>query len=116
MEREVSPSSVVREGGGLALRVLGKDRRKKTRPRRRVAVRYGPREARHFGYTSEYDEKGLFLQGKTLYPPDTVLQILIEMPGGVTRALRGRVCWIKDVPEAFRRTLRGGMGIELIEE
>lgn len=99
----------------MALKAAERERRLLERARRRIAVRYGIEEARHLGYTSDFGEKGLFLQGNTLYPPGTILLITLELPGG-GRALRGKVAWIKEVPPAFRRSLRGGMGVELLEE
>ncbi len=99
----------------MGMKAAEKERRVRKRARRRVAVRYGVGEALHLGYTSDVGERGLFLQGNTLYPPDTWLQITLDLPDGI-RILRGRVAWIKQVPPAFRRTLRGGMGIELYEE
>ena len=99
----------------MALKAAERERRQKERSRRRIAVRYGPDGGRHLGYTSDLGVRGLFLQGNALYPPDTILQISLDLPDG-TRLARGRVRWVKEVPPAFRRNLRGGMGIELIEE
>jgi len=101
---------------GVALKAREKERRESTRNRRRTAVRYGTDDVRHLGFTSDFGKEGLFLQGNALYPPNTLLHLQVEMPGGATRTLRGRVRWVKNIPLAFRRTLRGGMGIELIED
>ena len=94
-------------------RVATVDRRRRGRTRRRVEVRYGEGPTRHLGYTLELGEKGLFLQGNHLYPPGALINIDIELQDG-TRALRGVVRWVKEVAPAFRRSLRGGMGIELV--
>ena len=97
----------------MAMRSAAAERRKIDRNRRRVSVRYGDEQARFLGYTQEMGEKGLFLQGNQIYPPGTVLNMEIEMPDG-TKSARGIVRWVKEVPPAFRRSMRGGMGIELL--
>jgi len=94
---------------------LEREKRTRERSRRRISIRYGPDGARHLGYTTDLGEKGLFLQGNTLYPPDTVLYLSLDLPDG-TRTAHGVVRWVKKVPQAFHNTLRGGMGIELIPE
>ncbi|MCI0656812.1 MAG: hypothetical protein L0170_07045 [Acidobacteria bacterium] len=97
----------------MATRPAAAERRGIDRNRRRVSVRYGDEKARFLGYTQEMGEEGLFLQGNQLYPPGTVLGMEIELPEG-TRSARGIVRWVKEVPPAFRRSMRGGMGIELL--
>ena len=99
----------------MALTSAERERRGRDRSRRRIPVRYGPDSGCHLGYTSDLGEKGLFLQGNTLYPPNTILHLTMEVPEGV-RGLRGIVRWVKEVPQAFRRNLRGGMGVELLRE
>lgn len=99
----------------MGMRSAAADRRKMDRNRRRVSVRYGDEQARFLGYTQEMGDKGLFLQGNQIYPPGTVLNLDLEMPEG-TRSARGIVRWVKEVPPAFRRSMRGGMGIELLTE
>jgi len=98
----------------MPLRQATADRRRIGRPRRRVEVRYGEGSARYLGYTLELGEKGLFLQGNHLYPPGTIINIDIELQEG-SRSSRGVVRWVKEVAPAFRRSLRGGMGIELLD-
>jgi PilZ domain-containing protein len=99
----------------MAMRPAPVDRRRIDRDRRRISVRYGSEAARFLGYTQEMGEKGLFLQGNQLFPPGTVLSMELELPEGI-RSARGMVRWVKEVPPAFRRSMRGGMGIELLTE
>jgi hypothetical protein len=99
----------------MALKVAARERRHRARARRRVGVRYGSVASQHLGYTSDLGDSGLFLQGNQLYPPDTILYLDIDEPEG-TRRVRGIVRWVKEVPPAFRRSLRGGMGIEFLPE
>ena len=99
----------------MALKVLEREKRLRDRSRRRISIRYGRDGARHLGYTTDLGESGLFLQGNILYPPGSVLHLSMDLPDG-TRIARGVVRWVKEVPQAFRKTLRGGMGIELVPE
>jgi PilZ domain len=78
-----------------------------------VPVRYGPEKPQYLGYTTDLGRKGLFLQGNQLFPPGAVLELEVMREDG-TPSIRGVVRWVKEVPPAFRRSLRGGMGIELI--
>ena len=97
----------------MATRPAAADRRRVDRNRRRVSIRYGDEKATHLGYTQEMGGKGLFLQGNQLFPPGTVLKMEIETADGPQSA-SGIVRWVKEVPPAFRRSMRGGMGIELL--
>ena len=97
----------------LALQIQERERRRRDRQRRRVSVRYGLEKPQYLGYTTDLGRKGLFLQGNQLFPPGAVLQLAVSQEDGKPR-IRGVVRWVKEVPPAFRRSLRGGMGIELI--
>lgn len=97
----------------MAMRQAVADRRKIDRARRRISVRYGDDKATFLGYTLEMGDKGMFLQGNQLFPPGTLLNLELESPQGPVSA-RGIVRWVKEVPAVFRRSMRGGMGIELM--
>jgi hypothetical protein len=56
----------------------------------------------------------MFLQGIKLFPPGTRLNLGMELVAGFRQTV-GVVRWVKEVPPAFRRSLRGGMGIEFLE-
>jgi len=89
----------------------GKDRRRHARTRKRYSVRFGPGDLAHSGYTQDVSESGLYLLANMIYPPNTVLVMQVEYPEK-TLTLRGIVRWSKDLPPAFRRNMRGGMGVE----
>jgi Tfp pilus assembly protein PilZ len=97
----------------MATRPAVAERRRIDRSRRRISVRYGEEKAQFLGYTQEMGEGGLFLQGNQLYPPGTVLSLAMDLPDG-PKSASGIVRWVKEVPPAFRRSMRGGMGIELL--
>jgi hypothetical protein len=88
------------------------ERRRHPRQKKRVAVRYGPGDLAHSGYTDDISDSGIHLRCTIIYPPHTVLVLQIDYPEKPV-TVRGTVRWTKDVPLAFRRSLRGAMGIEL---
>jgi hypothetical protein len=85
------------------------------RNRKRIGVRYGPMRPEFLGYTCDLGEHGLFLQGNNLFPPGTLLVLELDLPEG-SRSVHGTIRWVKEVPPAFRRSMRGGMGIEILPE
>jgi len=89
----------------------GAERRRHPRDRKRLTVRFGVGDFAHAGYSQDISESGLYLVATAIFSPGTVLQVQIDYPDG-TRSMRGVVRWAKDLPPAFRRNLRGGMGIE----
>lgn len=99
----------------MAIKPATRDRRLIDRARRRIGVRYGAGKPEFLGFTSDFADTGLFLQGNNLFAPGTVLTLEVDLPGG-RRMIRGTVRWVKEVPPAFRRSMRGGMGIETIPE
>ena len=92
----------------------GKDRRRHSRHRKRLQVRFGPGDLAHAGYTQDVSESGIYLQAGIIYPPNTVLVLQIEYPDGAL-TVRGVVRWARDLPPAFKRSLRGGMGLEFVD-
>ncbi|PYQ14387.1 MAG: hypothetical protein DMH00_01755 [Acidobacteria bacterium] len=99
----------------MAPRLARQDRRRIDRDRRRISVRYGENAVEFLGYTADLGNNGLFLQGNKLFPPGAVLNLELDLPEG-HRRVQGVVRWVKEVPAAFRRSMRGGMGIELPHE
>ena len=87
------------------------ERRRHARLRKRLAVRFGPGDLAHSGYTQDVSASGMYLLANMTYPPNTVLVLQVEYPEK-TLTLRGIVRWSKDLPPAFRRNMRGGMGVE----
>lgn len=87
------------------------ERRRHTRVRKRFVVRFGPGDLAHSGYTQDVSDSGVYLQANVIYPPHTILVLQIDYPEK-TVSTRGVVRWSKDLPPAFRRSLRGGMGVE----
>jgi hypothetical protein len=87
------------------------ERRRHPRTRKRFVVRFGHGDLAHSGYTQDISDSGVYLQANVIYPPHTILVLQIDYPEK-TVSTRGVVRWSKDLPPAFRRSLRGGMGVE----
>jgi len=87
------------------------ERRRHPRLRKRLAVRFGPGDLAHSGYTEDVSDSGIHLRTTVIYPPNTVLVLQIEYPDKAVTT-RGVVRWSKDLPPAFRRNMRGAMGVE----
>jgi len=92
----------------------GSERRRHPRAKKRFQVRFGPGDLAHSGYTQDVSESGLYLQASIIYPPNTILVLQIEYAEGPV-TVRGVVRWSKDLPPAFKRSLRCGMGVEFVE-
>lgn len=92
----------------------GEDRRKQERNRKRLSVRYGPGDLAHSGTAQNVSERGVFLQGQVVYPPKTILVLMIDYPEGPA-SLRGIVRWSKLGPPTVQRGVRNGMGVEFLE-
>lgn len=94
-------------------RRTGRERRKHAREKQRFKVQFGPGDLAHSGYSVDISEGGLYLQAGFIYPPGTVLVLQIDLPEGPWTT-RGVVRWSKDLPPAFKRSLRCGMGLEFL--
>jgi len=92
----------------------GRERRRHSRRKKQLQVRFGPGDLAHSGYAQDISAGGIYLQAGIIYPPGTVLALQIEYPDG-TVGTRGVVRWSRDLPPVFKRTLRCGMGVEFLE-
>lgn len=92
----------------------GRERRRHSRKKKQLEVRFGPGDLAHSGYAQDISAGGIYLQARIVYPPGTVLALQIDYPDG-TVGTRGVVRWSRDLPPVFKRTLRCGMGVEFLE-
>ncbi len=91
-----------------------KERRRHSRMKKRLQVRFGPGDLAHAGHAQDISSGGVYLQAGIVYPPGTVLVLQIDYPEE-TVGVRGVVRWSRDVPPVFKRTHRCGMGVEFLE-
>jgi hypothetical protein len=84
------------------------------RARKRVEVRYGLGEPRFIGYSGNVSRTGIMVRAVRIFPPGTVLNLDLKLPGGTFRA-RGEVVWAREGPAQWVITGRIGMGITFLE-
>jgi PilZ domain-containing protein len=107
--------------------VKTRERRRSSREKKKMSVRFGPGDLAHSGVTRDFSETGLCLQTSALYPPSTILIMKIDFPEGPA-TYRGVVRWSrdpsaasrrplpgKDLPSAMKKNLQGGMGVEYLD-
>jgi len=91
-----------------------RERRRQIREKKRLQVRFGPGDLAHAGYTLDISESGVSLQAGVTYPPNSILVVQIDFPDE-TVAFRGIVRWARELPPAFKRNLKGSMGLAFLQ-
>lgn len=84
------------------------------RAHKRIEVRYGLEEPRFIGYSGNLSKSGIMVRAVRVFPPGSVLNLELRLPGGAVRA-RGEVVWARAGPPQWVTTGRIGMGITFIE-
>ncbi len=64
------------------------------------------------GTSSNFSEGGLFIRTTKPLPPDTQVDVAIQLPDNIVSRLKGTVRWVL---KSAMRTGRSGMGIEISE-
>jgi hypothetical protein len=97
------------------------DKRQHKRFIKRCNVEFVANDITYRGISSNFSLKGFFI--RTNYPstPDTILHIVIHLPDGSISKVTGKVIWalktsIGSVIGTPIKTLKNGMGIEIIEK
>jgi ribosomal protein S27E len=88
-------------------------KRKHERFVRRLETEFSGEGKNYRGISSDLSHSGLFIRTNHAFPPGTIIDILIHLPGGSSAKLKGRV------RRALRTavvSLKNGMGIELTEK
>ena len=81
---------------------------------KRIEVRDGLDEPRFIGYSGNLSKSGIMVRAVRVFPPGSVLNLELRLPGGTVRA-RGEVVWAREGPPQWVTTGRIGMGITFIE-
>lgn len=91
------------------------ERRKPARRhRKRVEVRYGPRQPDCTGYSGNISRTGMMLRCIRVFPPGTLLQLELKFPDEVLRAT-ATVTWAREGTVQLLSTGRVGMGLRFVE-
>jgi hypothetical protein len=86
-------------------------RRKHSRKRLRLAVRYGARRADLRGYTADLSSQGIAIKTNQVFQPGAQLVVRLDT-GNAILVARGRVRWARQVPALLMAHTHCGMGIE----
>lgn len=84
------------------------------RAHKRIEVRYGLEEPRFIGYSGNLSKSGIMVRAVRVFPPGSVLNLELRLPGGAVRVC-GVVVWAREGPPQWVTTGRIGMGITFIE-
>jgi uncharacterized protein (TIGR02266 family) len=84
------------------------------RAHKRIEVRYGLDEPRFIGYSGNLSKSGIMVRAVRVFPPGSVLNLDLRLPGGTVRVC-GVVVWAREGPPQWVTTGRIGMGITFIE-
>jgi len=90
------------------------EKRKNIRVPRRLLVRFGPNGLSHLSFTADISRTGLFILTPNPYPPGQGLSIDIR-DENKTINLTGFIVWSKKTPASSYLTLKGGMGIKILD-
>ncbi len=104
----------IRIGKDIFLFELGEKRREERRRHQRVRlplrfVVYPTKtfEKEYFSHTLDISEGGLKMMVEKFIPPESILELEIELPGKSKLEVMGRICWIKQPSPKKREYLVG---------
>jgi Tfp pilus assembly protein PilZ len=90
------------------------DKRRGSRARRRIMVKYGLSTADKTAFTKNLSETGLFIQTNSVFKPGTTIHVAIQFPND-TVSMWAQVVWAKVVPAQLAHVLECGMGVHFID-
>jgi len=90
------------------------DKRRISRSKKRIPVRFGIDECRHMGYTEDLSSGGLFIQTASVLRPGAILKIQLTTQDGEVILFTGQVRWSKRVPAQLIRKIKAGMGVRIV--
>ncbi len=91
------------------------EKRKLTRKRKRVKVRFGLDQPTKIAFSDDISCGGIFLKTAAPEKPGTLLALEIILPDEARVFCQGRVHWAKRVPPNMLRLVgKGGMGVRIV--
>ena len=94
---------------------MGIDKRKDSRYRKRLTLKFGIEDTSKFGFTEDISDTGIFIRSTSPLPPNSILTVEIKTLKNDIVRLRGRVMWAKKVPQNMMHRIKGGMGLLITE-
>lgn len=90
-------------------------KRKHRRVVKRLLVKFGISDTSKVGFTSDVSPEGLFIRTNQGLPPDTCINIALEIPSGEVIPLKGFVKRVIKYSSHLGSIMKNGMGVELRE-
>lgn len=90
------------------------ERRDLKRYRKRLQLRYGPDGPSRIGFTEDLSDTGIFLRSTYVHPPNTILEIFMNVKEQHDVVFKGRVMWARRVPPNLMNKIKGGMGVRIL--
>ncbi len=87
-------------------------RRTKNRKRKRISVRFGPKDLESTGFTMDISPEGLSIKTNRVLPIRTSLMLEITIDGK-SMVAQGEVKWAKKAAPSLIQSVHSGMGIRL---
>lgn len=94
---------------------MGVDKRKDSRHRKRLTLKFGIEDTSKFGFTEDISDTGIFIRSTSPLPPNSILTVEIKTLKNDIIRLKGRVMWAKKVPQNMMHRIKGGMGLLITE-
>jgi hypothetical protein len=100
---------------------MGTEKRKEKRIVKRCSVAFESDGHTYIGFSRNLSPDGLFLKIRKPVAPETIIEMVVDLPDGSTSKLRGKVKRALKDPHGTAMERAGipskeGMGIELIEK
>jgi hypothetical protein len=101
--------------------ILKQEKRRQKRFVKRCSVEFQSGGETYRGFSRNLSLDGLFLKSRKPLAPDTIIEMVVDLPDGSTAKLRGRVKRALRNPHSGTLERAGipskdGMGIEIIEQ
>lgn len=98
-----------------------KERRQHKRYIKHCEIEFTVENITYKGMSGDFSLNGLFISTDSTFPPDTILEIVIHLPDGVTSKIKGKVRTASKTPvgeatETNPESVVNGMGVEIIEK
>ena len=94
---------------------MGHDKRKDTRFRKRLTLKFGVDDTSKIGFTEDISDTGIFIRSATPMAPNTILTVEIKTLKDEFIRLKGRIMWARKVPMNMMHRVKGGMGLRITE-
>jgi Tfp pilus assembly protein PilZ len=90
------------------------EKRREIRIRKRILVRFTHENNTHHSFTADLSPRGMFIQTPYVYPPGMGISIELHL-NDTCIPLTGHIVWSKKVPISSYLILKGGMGVQILD-